>query len=114
MEPAELFAQLDSGSDEARKKLLQMLSCTREAWLLNGIFDYYIWTNSARCIEVLVNVREPHDKYLCDRLAEAIKGPQPAKLQALTVLGHVIRKQPGWLYKVSRKFFDSCMYLLMI
>lgn len=101
MEPADLFAQLEGGSEDARKRLLQMLSCTREAWLLNGIFDYFLLTNSARCIEVLVSVREPHEKYLCDRLAESIKGPQPARLQALTVLGHVLRKQPGWLYKVS-------------
>lgn len=103
MEPSELFANLDSNqphlAEEAKKTLHQTLNVTKESWLLNGIFDYYIATNSVRCIELLVSVREPHDKYLFDKLCEALKGP--SKLQALTVLGHVLRKQPGWLYKVS-------------
>lgn len=103
MDPAELFANLESNqanvAEDARKRIHQMLNATKEAWLLNGIFDYYLITNSARCIEILVGVREPHDKHLFDKLSEAIKSP--SKLQALTVLGHVLRKQPAWLYKVS-------------
>lgn len=106
MEPSELFANLDSNqpriAEEAKKSLHQTLNLTKESWLLNGIFDYYVVTGSARCIEILVSVREPHDKYLFDKICESLKGP--AKLQALTVLGHVLRKQPGWLYKVIMLF----------
>lgn len=109
MDPAELFANLDSNqpflAEDAKKKLHQTLNITKESWLLNGIFDYYLATNSARCIEILVSVREPHDKYLFDRLCDCIKSPM--KLQALTVLGHVLRKQPGWLYKVSECYYLS-------
>lgn len=73
----------------------------KESWLLNGLFDYYLTTNSARAIELLVSVREPHDKYLFDKLCESLKNPG-TKLQALTVLGHVLRRQPAWLYKITQ------------
>lgn len=116
MEPAELFANLESNqphlAEEAKKKLQQTLNVTKESWLLNGMFDYYLNTNSARCIEILVSVREPHDKYLFDKLCESMKGT--AKLQALTVLGHILRKQPGWLYKVCFLFFLIIIVLYLI
>lgn len=38
-----------------------------EPWLLNGLYEYYLQTNSSRVIEVLVNVREPHWTILFDR-----------------------------------------------
>ena len=77
-------------------------------------------------MEILVGVREPHERYLFDkyvyiknigvkssfsfkdmlkcntfyfRLSESLRGPQ--KLQALTLLGHVVRRHPTWLYKIS-------------
>lgn len=40
----------------------------KESWLLNGLVDYYIASGSMRCVDILVGVREPHDKYLFDRL----------------------------------------------
>ncbi|GLV45534.1 Tsc1 [Carabus blaptoides fortunei] len=101
----ELFNCLESNQphivDDAKKKLHQIFNITKEAWLLSGLFDYYLSTNSARAIEILVSVREPHDKYLFDRLCESLKS-SAAKLQALTVLGHVLRRQPAWLYKITQ------------
>lgn len=38
-----------------------------EPWLINGLYDYYLQTNSIRAIEILVNVREPLHIQLCER-----------------------------------------------
>lgn len=39
----------------------------KEAWLVNGLYDTYLTTNSTRLMEVLVNVKEPHYTYLFDK-----------------------------------------------
>lgn len=105
MDPVDLLNNLESNQphivEDTKKKLQQILTITKEPWLLNGLFDCFLSTNSARAIEILVSVREPHDKFLFDRLGDALKN-SGTKLQALTVLGHVLRKQPAWLYRITQ------------
>lgn len=36
----------------------------------------------------------------CFRIDEGLR--QPIKLQALTLLGHVVRRQPSWIYKITQ------------
>lgn len=74
-----------------------------EPWLINGLYDYYLNTNSVRCIEVLLTLREPHQQFLFDRLCDSIKNPKTelkVRVQALTLLGHIAGNQPIWLYKL--------------
>ncbi|XP_046388125.1 hamartin isoform X2 [Ischnura elegans] len=104
MDVPELFNLLESNQpqvvEDIKKKFHEHFNATKESWLLNGIFDYYMSTNSYRMVEILVGVREPHDKYLFDRLSEGLKGSQ--KQQSLTLLGHIVRRQPTWLYKIAQ------------
>lgn len=104
MEVAELFNLLESNqpqiAEDIKKTFHEHFNATKESWLVNGLFDYYLSTGSVRTVEILVGVREPHDKYLFDRLCESFRGT--SKLQALTLLGHVVRRQPTWLYKVTQ------------
>ncbi|KAG8232141.1 hypothetical protein J437_LFUL012151 [Ladona fulva] len=104
MEVPDLLNLLESNHPEdvedIKSKFHENFNATKEPWLLNGIFDYYISTNSYRMVDILVGVREPHDKYLFDRLSESLKGSQ--KLQSLTLLGHIVRRQPTWLYKIAQ------------
>ncbi|KAF5278927.1 hypothetical protein FQR65_LT15486 [Abscondita terminalis] len=59
-------------------------------------------TNSVRCMDIMVNVREPHSNYLFNKLSDSLKGSKhEPKVQALTLLGHVLRKEPPWLYKIT-------------
>lgn len=86
---------------------------------MNGLFDYYLSTNSLRAVEVLVGVREPHDKHLLDRLAEALTkhggNGQSQRVQALTLLGHVVRRHPTWLYKLpNHSLFERLLKLLKV
>ena len=68
---------------------------------MNGLVDYFIATGSMRCVDILIGVREPHDKYFFDKVFECLKNPQ-SRLNILTLLGHVVFRQPTWLYKISQ------------
>ncbi|XP_025197521.1 hamartin isoform X2 [Melanaphis sacchari] len=102
MEVMELFTSLESNIPQevevVKHKFHDQFNIVKEPWLLNGMYDYFISTGSQRAIEVLVAVREPHDKYLFDRLVDGIRGTN--RLQALTLLGHVVKRQPTWLIKI--------------
>lgn len=39
----------------------------KDPWLVNGLYDTYLSSNSTRLMEVLVNVKEPHNTYLFDK-----------------------------------------------
>merc|ERR1719447_1729869 len=81
----------------------QNLSKTKEGWLVNGLYDYYVSTGSRSGLKLLTNIREPHERLLCDRLAEGLRSSDKSSvLGAIELLGHIVRKQPLWLHKVAQ------------
>ena len=42
----------------------------KESWLVQMLYELYAQSGSPRCLELLLNVREPHEKFLCDRISE--------------------------------------------
>lgn len=89
----------------------------KDNWLINGLFDYYLSTNSLRAVEILAGIRDPHDKHLLDRLSEALSksGSSSQRIQTLTLLGHIARRQPTWLYKLaSHTLFRDLLKLLKV
>ncbi|PSN42592.1 hypothetical protein C0J52_08706 [Blattella germanica] len=104
MEVAELLNRLESNQpeivEESKKTFHETFLRTKESWLVNGLVDYYFQTSSTRSIEILVGVREPHDKHLFDRLSDSLKSS--ARLQTLTLLGHIVRRHPAWIYKIAQ------------
>ncbi|XP_033981682.1 TSC complex subunit 1b [Trematomus bernacchii] len=87
--------------DEIRGLINEHLSTERGSMLLNGLVDYFLETNSAQAMHILSSVREPHDKHLLDKMNECMT-KQACRLPTLTLLGHVIRKQPSWIHKIAR------------
>ncbi|XP_035464006.2 TSC complex subunit 1b [Scophthalmus maximus] len=79
----------------------EQLNTERGSMLLNGLVDYFLETNSAQAMHILSSVREPHDKHLLDKMNECMTR-QACRLPTLTLLGHVIRKQPSWIHKIAR------------
>lgn len=73
----------------------------RDSWLVHGLYDHHTSTSSPSSLEVLLDVPEPHDRYLCDKMCEGLKAGGKSRLTALSVLGYVIRKQPPWLYRLT-------------
>ncbi|KAG7498639.1 hypothetical protein JOB18_016208 [Solea senegalensis] len=87
--------------EEIRGLINEQLSTERGSMLLNSLVDYFLETNSAQAVNILSSVREPHDKHLLDRMNECMT-KQACRLPTLTLLGHVIRKQPSWIHKIAR------------
>ncbi|KAM9841862.1 TSC complex subunit 1b [Aulostomus maculatus] len=87
--------------EEIRGLINEQLSTERGSMLLNGLVEYFLETNSAQAMHILSSVREPHDKHLLDKMNECMT-KQACRLPTLTLLGHVIRKQPSWIHKMAR------------
>ncbi|XP_011495436.1 PREDICTED: hamartin [Ceratosolen solmsi marchali] len=119
---AELFHMLESNKlsdvEEIKKVFHDHFLSTKDNWLVNGLFDYYLSTNSLRAVEVLAGVREPHDKHLFDKLNETLVAKSTNnehKVRTLTLLGHIARRQPTWLYKLaSHTLFKQLLHLLKV
>lgn len=87
--------------EEIRGLINEQLSTERGSMLLNALVDYYLETNSAQAVHILSSVREPHDKHLLDKMNDCMT-KQACRLPTLTLLGHVVRKQPSWIHKIAR------------
>jgi len=114
--PEEIFRLLDTTNshdvvNEIKQFINEQLAEVKDAWLVNGLFETYGSTRSARCLELLLGVRDPHDKFLLDKLSECLKAAAAAggsggrsrarACLGLDVLGYVVRKQPSWLYRIT-------------
>ncbi|XP_014230737.1 hamartin [Trichogramma pretiosum] len=119
---AELFHLLESNKlsevEETKQVLHDHFQSTKDNWLVHGLFDYYLSTESLRAVEVLSGVREPHDKHLFDKLTDVLAAKvttNEQKVKTLTLLGHVARRQPTWLYKLaSHTLFKQLLHLLKV
>lgn len=49
------------------KLYIVMLIVVKEPWLVNGLYDHYMKTNSVRVLEILINVPESHHDYLFNK-----------------------------------------------
>uniref|UniRef100_A0A4W4E6N8 TSC complex subunit 1b n=1 Tax=Electrophorus electricus TaxID=8005 RepID=A0A4W4E6N8_ELEEL len=87
--------------DEVKGLINEHLSTERGSVLLNGLVDYFLETESTPVTHILCSVREPHDKHLFDKMNECMAKPA-CRLSTLTLLGHVVRKQPSWIHKIAR------------
>jgi len=104
---ADLLQLIESNEPEQWQEIKNLIYeqyvSTKESWLVHGLFEFYAHSGSPRCLELLLNVREPHERFLCDKMAEGIKLNQEKSRQiALAMLGFIVRKQPSWLYKITQ------------
>nr|XP_018900314.1 PREDICTED: hamartin isoform X1 [Bemisia tabaci]XP_018900315.1 PREDICTED: hamartin isoform X1 [Bemisia tabaci]XP_018900316.1 PREDICTED: hamartin isoform X1 [Bemisia tabaci] len=115
-EVQKLLSDLESNNinvfNDAKARFHDQFNSSKDPWLAHFMVDYCL-TNSQRCVEILVGVPEPHHKYLFDRLGEHIRGS--SKVQALTLLGHVVKRQPSWLFKiVNHQLMKDVLKLLKV
>ncbi|KAL4623301.1 hamartin isoform X4 [Arapaima gigas] len=101
----ELLPLLESSDlhqlEEVKGLINEQLSTERGSVLLNSLVDYYLETSSSQALNILSSVREPHDKHLLDKMSECMT-KQSCRLHTLTLLGHIVRRQPPWIHKISR------------
>ncbi|ODN00089.1 Hamartin, partial [Orchesella cincta] len=105
----QIFDLLESNKpdvvQEVKDLILENLNSTKESWLVSGLYEYYIQSGSGRCSDILCGIsREPHDKFLIERMTDGIKSPlKETRRQALVLVGHAVCKQPPWLYKITQQ-----------
>ncbi|XP_076003642.1 TSC complex subunit 1a isoform X2 [Genypterus blacodes] len=102
---SELLLSLDSSelqeAEQVRVAVNQQLSTDRGGAVLSSLVDYYLDSSSSQAVVLLSSVRESHHKPLLEKLNEAL-GRSGSRLASLTLLGHLIRKQPPWVHHISR------------
>ncbi|CAG0919027.1 unnamed protein product [Notodromas monacha] len=72
-----LFEDLVGSNDDVRvtevKNILhELLNNTRDAWVMNGLVDFCFATKSSRCMDLICDVGEPHDKHLFDNRVSSL------------------------------------------
>ncbi|XP_072243209.1 TSC complex subunit 1a [Leuresthes tenuis] len=100
----ELLLSLDSSElqevEQVRAAVNQQLSTDRGGAVLSSLVDYYLDSSSSQVVLLLSSIREPHHKALLEKLNESLSRPG-TRLAAVTLLGHLIRKQPPWVHHIS-------------
>ncbi|XP_009997174.1 PREDICTED: hamartin isoform X1 [Chaetura pelagica] len=101
----ELLSMLDSPIlgvlEDITAAFKDNLICDRGPMLVNNLVEYYLETNSQQALHILSTLQEPHDKHLLDKINEYM-GKAATRLPTLSLLGHVIRRQPSWKHKLSQ------------
>uniref|UniRef100_A0A7M4EJ64 TSC complex subunit 1 n=1 Tax=Crocodylus porosus TaxID=8502 RepID=A0A7M4EJ64_CROPO len=100
----ELFSMLDSSvldMEDITAAFKDNLNSDRGPMLVNNLVDYFLESNSQQALHILSSLQEPHDKHLLDKINEYM-GKAATRLPTLSLLGHVIRRQPSWKHKLSQ------------
>ena len=101
-----LFVLLEtSGKSSHLQEIKQLIneqySDVKEPWLVYGLYDTFSATKSPKCLELLLDVRkDPHDRFLMDKICESLKQRGTPRAIGMEVLGYIIRKNPSWLYRI--------------
>jgi len=104
----EMFRLLESNRkhvvQEIQRLIHEKFSESRDSgWLITGLYDYYASTQSVNGLKLLLNVKEPMELVLCDRIYEGLKGSdEQARTTAVNMLGFIARKQPTWIHKITQ------------
>ncbi|XP_026177295.1 TSC complex subunit 1a isoform X2 [Mastacembelus armatus] len=102
---SELLLSLDSSelqeAERVRAAVNQQLSTDRGGTVLSSLVEYYLDSSSSQVVLLLSSTREPHHKVLLEKLNESLNRPG-TRLAGLTLLGHLIRKQPPWVHHISQ------------
>ncbi|XP_077378956.1 hamartin-like isoform X2 [Festucalex cinctus] len=103
----ELLLSLDSSdlqeAEQGRAAISQQLNSDRGGAVLCSLLDFYL-NSSSSCtlaLTLLSSIREPLHKVLLDKLNEALSKPA-SRSSTVTLLGHMISRQPPWIHHVSR------------
>ncbi|KAJ3604346.1 hypothetical protein NHX12_029087 [Muraenolepis orangiensis] len=102
---SELLALLQSSDlrqlEQVKSTISEQLNTDRGAVVLAGLLDFYLDSSSPEAAHLLSSIREPLDKPLLEKLNDCVV-KSVNRLPSLTLLGHVVRRQPPWIHKITR------------
>lgn len=109
------FSLLDLDADnlntveETKARIQEILHSSRDSGLLNTMVEYYLKTRSPACLQILSGIHEARAQALFEKMNECLK-QAPSRLDTLSLLGHIVRRQPSWLYKIIKtSLFESLL-----
>ncbi|XP_016981446.2 hamartin [Drosophila rhopaloa] len=108
----DLESNMTLENEEAKRKLVELLTQNKEQWLVQFMLDYFFKTGSQRILEVLVKAQAPHDGYIFDRLDDCLKQAQH-RVQSLQVFCFIVRHHPTWLYKIEKHRLIKSVFKLL-
>uniref|UniRef100_A0A3P9MJJ3 TSC complex subunit 1a n=1 Tax=Oryzias latipes TaxID=8090 RepID=A0A3P9MJJ3_ORYLA len=97
---AELLPSLDSSELQEAEQVRAAVNQHLRGAVLSCLVEYYLDSSSSQAVLLLSSIREPHHKALLEKLNESLSRPG-SRLGAVTLLGHLIRKQPPWVHHIS-------------
>ncbi|XP_076436309.1 hamartin-like [Babylonia areolata] len=98
--------------EEIRHLIREHLSTGKEPWIASSLVDYFYRTHSVRAQEILVEVREPLDKTVIEKIQDGLRGAD-TRLQAMQLLLYVVNHQPPWTHRlVDRPLFPAFLKCL--
>uniref|UniRef100_A0A672HUY7 TSC complex subunit 1b n=1 Tax=Salarias fasciatus TaxID=181472 RepID=A0A672HUY7_SALFA len=80
---------------------LQCVLPDRGGSVLQSLVEHYLDTSSHQAVLLLSSIRERHHKPLLEKLNE-ILARTGSRLSVLTLLSHLVQKQPPWVHLVCR------------
>ncbi|CAL8343760.1 unnamed protein product [Lota lota] len=102
---SELLALLQSSDlkelEQVKTLISQQLNTDRGTVVLSSLLEFYLDSSSSEAALLLSSIREPLDKPLLEKLNDCLV-KSVNRLASLTLLGHVVRRQPPWIHKISR------------
>ncbi|KAL5011866.1 hypothetical protein ScPMuIL_010417 [Solemya velum] len=112
----ELFNLLESNeikaADDIKRLIQENLATCRDSWLVANLVDHYFATSSCKALAILLEVRDPHDKHLLEKLHDGMKSSEH-RLSSLSLLLHIAcRDRPLVERIVSHPVFNSIIKCL--
>ncbi|XP_036673409.3 hamartin [Drosophila suzukii] len=108
----DLESNMTLENEEAKRKLVELLTQNKEQWVVQFMLDYFFKTGSQRILEVLVKAQTPHDGFIFDRLDDCLKQSQH-RVQSLQVFCFIVRHHPTWLYKIEKHRLIKSVFKLL-
>ncbi|XP_017015873.2 hamartin [Drosophila takahashii] len=108
----DLESNMTLENEEAKRKLVELLTQNKEQWVVQFMLDYFFKTGSQRILEVLVKAQAPHDGFIFDRLDDCLKQSQH-RVQSLQVFCFIVRHHPTWLYKIEKHRLIKSVFKLL-
>lgn len=100
----DLIKNLESNNptlvEESKNEIMKSLNQTKENWLVYGLIDQFLASNSAKVVEILVKVPVSHDIFIFDKLHDWIQTNEKRN-HAFKLFWLIAQKHPSWLYRVT-------------
>ncbi|XP_018020686.1 hamartin [Hyalella azteca] len=90
-------------SEEARDQLHQQLNSINDSWLIAGLLNYFLESNSRHALELIFGAPEHHDKHFLNLVCDGLKKP-PQRFRYTCLLFQGLRRNPApsWLRRLPR------------